>query len=484
MHKDFDDKGKELTLDDFDEGDYYWEVECYDNSSNNNRKGYVFEVNFSDNGGNKDNGEGNENTVNLNSDEDENNTYERKGEVENLVDSINSFLEKEKTFDAEQKEALEDLDLGKKLNFYKKRLLQIDQDLKHNIKFITDQDLKQQRIKDMNEEIDEINGKVPTDLQVKESYSFVKNSVEGDLEEVIKNYMEAQNTEVSKRTIRKITQANLLLQQHISIKAEVRKVKMTYENKEKEITLIKKEINIKNNSHEKILEIIPKQIEENADNLVFLQDVEVIKQDPIIEINYNDLENGKLVYYVEKFVNLKDTEKIQTILFDEKLKSSGIGITGFFIFELGEESPLYYALFVILLIGLVYLSTFIFQKLKIGRWKKEPNVVRSFELVSSTNRAIKEKDLEKAREDYHKLKEIYPLLPQNCKNFFYKKINKLLLEIDKRDIFNLVREYEEARREKRKEDKLRIYEDIKKIYKRLPKKYREKVYERVIKREF
>jgi hypothetical protein len=296
--------------------------------------------------------------------------------------------------------------------------------------------------------------------------------------------MEAQNTKTSTRTIRKIAKANLLLQQYIAIKAEVRKVKITYVNEVKEITLIKKEIAVKNNSHEKILEIIPKQIEENADNIVFLQDVEIIKQDPIIEIDYNELENGKLIYYIEKFVDLKDIEKTQTILFDEKLKDSGIGITGFFIFELGEGNPLYYGFFVILLMALIYLSSFIFQKLKVGKWKKEPNVVRSFELISSVNRCIKKKDLEKAREDYHKLKEIYPLLPKNCKKFFYKKIQKLLLEIDKRDIFNLVREYEEARREKREEDKLRVYEDIKKIYKRLPKKYREKVYDRVIKREF
>jgi hypothetical protein len=482
VHKNFDSKEKDLTLDDFDEGDYYWEVECYDNSSNYEWEGSFFRVIFQNSGNNGNSN--NENVVSLNSNQNEDENYEKQDLVENILSSINDFLKREKEFGIEQKRALEDLGLIERLNFYKKRLLQIDQDLKHNIKFISDQDLKQQRIIEMNQEIDDIQEEVPQNIEVLESYSFVKNSVEGDMNEIIEDYMKAQNTETNKRTIKKLAQNNLIIQQYLNVKTEVKKIRMTYPNREEELTLIKKELTLKNESYKKILEIIPKEIEEDADEITFLANIEIIKQDPIIEVDYDELEGGKLIYYVGRYIDLKDIEQTQTILFDEEVINFGSGITGFFIFELGEDNPIYYGFFVILLMGLIYLSTFIFQKLRFGKWKKEPNVVRSFELMSGVNRAIKQKDLEKARVDYHKLKEIYPLLPENCKKFFYKKIKRILLEIDRRDIFNLVREYEDARRDKRQEDKIKIYEDIKKIYKRLPKKYREKVYERVIKREF
>jgi hypothetical protein len=53
------------------------------------------------------------------------------------------------------------------------------------------------------------------------------------------------------------------------------------------------------------------------------------------------------------------------------------------------------------------------------------------------------------------------------------------IEIDKRDIFNLVREYEEAKRNFLREDSMRLYSEIQRVYMRLPKKYREIVYRKV-----
>ena len=53
------------------------------------------------------------------------------------------------------------------------------------------------------------------------------------------------------------------------------------------------------------------------------------------------------------------------------------------------------------------------------------------------------------------------------------------IEIDKKDISNLVKEYKKAKSDFRKEDALLFYQKIKSVYKRLPKKYQEKVYEKL-----
>ena len=99
------------------------------------------------------------------------------------------------------------------------------------------------------------------------------------------------------------------------------------------------------------------------------------------------------------------------------------------------------------------------------------------DLIEGIKKLLKEREIEKARENYYKIKAIYPVLPYKTRPYFYKKVNEMLVRIDKKDILGLVKEYQEAKRNWNKEDYMRLYEDIKKIYKRLPEKDRKKVYD-------
>ena len=122
--------------------------------------------------------------------------------------------------------------------------------------------------------------------------------------------------------------------------------------------------------------------------------------------------------------------------------------------------------------------------MQFGYYEKDPNVYRIIELLNDAHRALRENDLERARDDYSGIKERYRVLFDKSKKFVYDKIKKLSIAIDRRDIFNLVKEYEEAKRSFRKEDAQRIYADIQKIYMRLPKKDREIIYRRVFSDSF
>jgi len=83
-------------------------------------------------------------------------------------------------------------------------------------------------------------------------------------------------------------------------------------------------------------------------------------------------------------------------------------------------------------------------------------------------------------EKYNESKILYSEIPENAKKIVFRKLEKLQTEIDKKDIQVLVKEFMAAVKEKRKEDVLMIYRDIKKIYHRLPRKYKNKVYEKVL----
>jgi hypothetical protein len=128
----------------------------------------------------------------------------------------------------------------------------------------------------------------------------------------------------------------------------------------------------------------------------------------------------------------------------------------------------------------IYLITFFIQKIKWHNWKKEENVLRILHLIKEGKKNIGEKDINTAKEKYHKMREIYPLIPEACKKKIYKEIKIMRVAIDKSEIFGLVKEYEEAKKQKRGEDAALFYKDIQLIYKRLPKKYQKAIYKKIV----
>ena len=57
------------------------------------------------------------------------------------------------------------------------------------------------------------------------------------------------------------------------------------------------------------------------------------------------------------------------------------------------------------------------------------------------------------------------------------------MAIDKKDVLGLIREYEAAKDAFRKEDAVLLHRRINEIYKKLPRKFQEKVYRRLVKKE-
>lgn len=463
----------EVKMKDFDNGDYEWEVKCYDNSSNMEYDFNLFEVYL---------GEGSSGTgASSSSTYDE---YDQQEEVDDALGEINAFLIDIEDFDADQKEVLEDLGISEEMNFFKKRLLQIDLYFKENRRYVDTESLKKQKDEEYLEEFENIKNGIPEKIEVIDTYEYVKNSVEIDLQEIVENYMKSTNTKISNSLSRKLAKMNSDLQQEVSVEADIKEVEITYGNHTDKFILVKKKIDLKNEDYNQILEIIPKEIVESSDEVLFLVDRQVIKEDPIFEILYEDLtEDSEIIYYIldpKKSFDLKDFAKTETILFEDSFKEVKAGVTGFFSGNIiTDTNPIYFALILLLLIVLIILILFVFSKYRTHAWKKEPNVVKCFDLLRQANLYIKEKDVERARENYREIRKIYPVLPPKPKSYFYDKIRELSLEIDKRDIFGLVKEYENAKKHWNKEDCLRIYKNIKKVYERLPIKYRQKIYERI-----
>lgn len=477
---------KEIKLKNFKEGDYSWNVFCCDNSSNcNGDLDYSRDFKIaSDSSLSTLSSSTGSSTSSTNNTSQENATHEKKQEINILLSDIENFLVKTESYGLEEKEVLEDLGILEDLEYYKKRLTQIDQDLGNNLKFITDDVQREKRRQELLKEIEEIKEKIPADIKIKDKREYAKNSITQNMEDIVKDYVEAKNINLDKTGIKKLAELNYIVQNYINVLTNIKQVEISYNESKKEITLITKEITLKNDSFNKILEIIPKNLAENASEIIFITENEIIKQDPIFEISADNLENKKLAYYIEKFIDLNETEQIETVLFKE-FSIKGISITGFFILDLDKLNNsvyyFYYIAIIVFIIIAIYLIVVCIKKIKINRWKREENVIRIFALIRESKKAIKGNGFNTAKEKYHKIKEVYPLIPEGCKKYLYKEIKNISLSIDKKEIFDLVREYEEAKKQKREEDASRIYTNIQATYKRLPKKYQKIIHKKIFK---
>ena len=395
--------------------------------------------------------------------------------MDSLKKQAETFLSQD--FSLNEKEALDDLNVLNDTRYYQKRLTALDISLSGNFSTSTE-DVRSKKIAEALAELEDIKNRMPQNITIKDNYEYIKNSIDSDLATIVEEYFSSTNTNIGKSSVQKLAKINRELQNEVSVSAKIKNVEIEYGNSTQTITLVKKQIDLKNDSYTKILEVIPKNIAKSSDDVTFLTPNTVINKDPLFEVNYADLDKKEINYYIKGTANLKDFESTETLIFEDNLNKFNAKFTGFFALNsVSGDTALYLIAAFVLLIALSFAGVFLFKKFRMINWRKEPNVVRVMNLIEEINKFLKEKEIEKARENYYRIKEIYPVLPSKTKAYFYEKINEMLARIDKKDIYGLVKEYQEAKRNWNKEDYVRLYEDIKKIYGRLPEKDRKKVYD-------
>ncbi|RMD46068.1 hypothetical protein D6829_00490 [Candidatus Pacearchaeota archaeon] len=447
----------------FDAGDYIWEVKCFDNSSNKGWNFNYFRVDF-----------GNSSTTSFEKDSGEN--YSREAEVRDLIKKVNGFLEKENNYGAVEREVLEKMGISKDMALYKKRLVQIDQDFRFNLRFLDDAK-KRKRIEELNKEIDEIKSKIVLGISVKDDYEFSKNSLDMSLEDILSRYLELTGTSIKRSALRSLVESNKELQSKLRTKVKSRKVSIQYLDHKKDIVLVEKSFDLNDESVKTLFEVLP----EDVGSAVFLVNGKKVGGG-IYEFNLDELKNKEIVYYFEDNFDLKKIEKTESVLFSEEVSDSGFSITGMFS-GIGDSIDIYSFFFLFLVACMGYFGFFVFEKVRLELWKRDLNVEMIIDLIGQAREHLRRDELEYAKEKYQKMKELYPRLPRKCKPFFYKEIRKILLSINKKDAFRLLREYERAKEEFRKEDALAIHKKLSEIYKKLPQKYRDRIYQRIVKGE-
>ncbi len=459
-------KGEIITIpyEGFEEKAYLFELDCEDNSSNNGWDSVIFEVSYSD----KSNYLNNKNTGLL--------SYEREEEVEELITKANEFIDKEESWKADEKKALEDLGFIEKVKTYKRQLIDIDKFFKANIKYVASETLKEARIKENNDLLDKIKENLPTDIKIISKYDYIKNRNSFDWKELIKDYYTGTNQKLTK-SIKKLKTLNEELQNSFSVSNTITNLEINYLDRTENLILVNKKIKSKLKEGNKILEILPNKLSSKYEEINFLTDSKEIQKKNIYELNLNKMESNEIKYTLKnKNLVVKDLENTDTIIFNDKIKSSsfssfisGLSLTG--LLGANENSEVVFVGIVPLIITIFFFVLFlIYRFIKKLKIKKDPNVYKIFELIKEIRMHLRTEEILDARKKYYQIKELYLILNENSKKEVLPLSKRALKAIDKKDIFNLTKEYKKAKNNFQKEEALELQTQISKIYLRLHKK--------------
>ncbi|MBU0906533.1 MAG: hypothetical protein KKD18_00170 [Nanoarchaeota archaeon] len=463
---------------DFDEGDYSWDVECWDNSSN---KGSVADRDFYIEYANEGDSPGSSGT---NSEVKSAEEVNEINDVQEVIDAINEFFVKEENFGPDQTDTIRDLEIDETLKFYKKKLLQMKLDLQHNLDYMEDEAKRAERKNEILSEIEQMKKEIPLTFEITDTHEYFKNSLELDFEDVIRAYAEAKGLVVDARVIRDMAAQNELLQNKLAVSTRIKEVSAEYyDGHSAEFVVVAKDIDFKSKGFDSLLEVVPSDVA-SSDDVSFVVPFTVLREDsPIFQIKLEDLgERETLVYTVRKALDLADIEKTTTLAFKEEVPESTIGgVTGFvsFVGGIGGGGVWFYVSWILAIALLLFLGIYSYKKVQIGRLKKHKDVRTLFAITSETEKLLKRKEIERAREKYNEAKIIYPKIPEHGKRYVYQKLQKLYLAIDKKDIVSMVKEFMAASKEGRKNDALMLYGNIQKLYPRMPSRFKQKVFEKM-----
>jgi hypothetical protein len=451
-------KSVEIEIVDFEERTYAWEVGCLDNSSNYGWSANFFEVSF--------NGQSNLNTLLSNNSA---NYYSKENIVKNLIDKSTEFIEKEEIWSNDEKQALEELGLINEVKYMKKRLIQIDQDLKYNIDYISSESLKQQRIQELNDEIDKIEDTLPVGIEILDSYEYIKNGNSVNWEDLIDLYIEKSGTKTKSK--KDFIKTNEQLQNQLAIETDVKEINLKYIDRTENFVLVIKKIGERPDESEKILEVIPEGLSEDISLITFITKVKILEEKNLFEINLGDLSESKIKYKLEGELDINDLEETDTLALTEKLKESTFSskLTGFFVFDDFsydfDGSMIMWLLVIILVIFVMYMLYRIFSN---GKIKKDPRAFKILFLLDGIKQDLRINDMDGAKLKYAQIKEEYSLLDNDQKENLISKIQKVVGEMDKCTIFNLTREFKKAKNNFRNEEAMELQKEIRQICHRLP----------------
>ncbi len=411
-------------------GNYKWRVECSEEQNMYSSGNTNFEIRTS--------------SVSMTSDVFD--AGKIRQSLEDARDSMNQLsYEDEKSAKA--------LDLHEKL---RRALRDFDRNMRDINSMAFRRDLTQgeidEKIREYTQNILDLERKTANSIKTLDSKTFIDYPDEDSIKEIAEEYNEEKNID-GRLDINKLNS----LQNKIVVKTQILLSEITYlDGRSEEITIIHKEIEYKEklDRTDFLLEKIPSGFGVNANDIVFFQEAEIIKNNPLIKLGAED----NITYYFPNHIQISDGEEIKTIVMSAVTTSSASTatrirtdnvFTGMVTsIQTNLDAPIWTLIILLILIIAVLIHVFDFKKLfvRITSLGSKKQIQKINLLINDAQDYIDADNLERANFIFKEVKynyeqsnskvkkEVYEAAMQVYselnKSFLIKKINALIKELN------------------------------------------------------
>jgi len=271
--------------------------------------------------------------------------------------------------------------------------------------------------------------KSPISVELLNKEAFVDYIKPEEIETLLDQYLEQTNASlsISKKELLKFINE---LQQEVLISSKVKIARVTYrDGTQSDASIILREIktyNITEGSF--IMEIIPKDVAENAGEVISSQEYDVFMQDPIIKFALSG--DTTISYYFEAGRDIESLKKIRTVvLVDPASIQSREKITGFAIsnLKMPEGKGIIFIPLIIILLGGLIFAGIRYDGINAAKYlaykaygKKSLHYISV--ILNEINDNLDTGDFEKAAELYNEARGAYSELTAIAKNDVYEQI--------------------------------------------------------------
>ncbi|MCF7865835.1 hypothetical protein K9L67_04980 [Candidatus Woesearchaeota archaeon] len=368
---------------------------------------------------------------------------ELRQKIEESLDNLNSL-------DIQLKRAAESMQLIKKVELALRDYDRVLRDI-NNIQFRTDltDEQKFEKKDEYNSKLSEIEKTTPYDLQIEKTEEQIKYPKKEELREIITQYAE---------TLKKtdtINDAELQdIQNKLLVKTKISTGTITYTSgKTEDITLIEKEITLTNNKTKGfILEYIPKELEQSAENINFITNHQIIKSDPLIRFETEE----KIVYVIKGKKDLENAKEAISILYEESIfAKSKNGLTGnITLANLDLESPIFLIILLLIIITLYAAYSFgAYDKIieLTGKGNSNNKILDKIRtLIIDAKEKAETYQIDQAQIILKEIRTIYEKSNQETKSQIYQEASNIIQIINAYYLVKLVNESKDLEEDKEK----------------------------------
>jgi len=384
-------------------------------------------------------------------------------------------------------EVVDELDISNQLDRYKFRIQTIQRDLNSlEDRQLSDDERERERSRILTQ-LEEVKQEIPSDIRVLQKKELTAYPTREEINNLSAEYAAIVNTSSLRRNPKAFADRNNQLQNMVTITAKVIVVEVSYLFRETEtISLVIKRIKTDADpGSASLVDFIPKDIAQDADEIKFITEPRILKKDPVVEFDLKD--DGTIKYVIKKAIDPERISELKSLAVVKDIKDRNIAITGWPIATIATTASILgldpndrrqvslFILVILLVLGYIMYQFAIPHRLSELVLKSKKKMAALRQIAIKAEEAVNDKNWEKASMFYIEMKLIYETLPETHRDAMYERLAKIADSVNFGFVEQTAKAIEHEAAEGNMEKARQLYAELADAYERLTPEYKKKI---------